>query len=104
MARLVVGRVAEADGEAAHRPLRLRLHQRHHGRGIGAAGEERAERDVGDHAAADGVAQDRIEAVDRLRGGARRGRARDHVGNAPIGRDHWLAARAARSGSSPPAA
>ena len=42
----------------------LRLHQRHHGRGINPAGQERAERHVGNHPQTDGVAQERIETLD----------------------------------------
>ena len=59
--RLVVALLVEADRERAHRSVALRLHQRHDGRGVDAAGQEGAERHVGDHAAPDGVAQQRVE-------------------------------------------
>ena len=64
--RLVVAGGVKADGEGLHRPRALRLHQRDDGRGIDAAGEKRAERHVGDHPQLDGIAQQRIEPLDRL--------------------------------------
>ena len=64
--RLVVARLVEADGEGRTGRGLMRLHQRDDGRGIDAAGEERAERHVGDHLRLHGVAQQRFECVDGL--------------------------------------
>ena len=64
--RLVDSRVRKADRKRAHLAGRLRLHQRDHGRRIDAARQERAERHVGDHAAAHAVAQHGLELRRRL--------------------------------------
>ena len=65
--RLVVLLLVEADGERAHASVRLRLHERDDGRGIDPSGEERAERNVGDHAPARCIAQQEVELIQRLR-------------------------------------
>ena len=49
-----------------HRPVALNLHHRHDGRRIDAAGEERAQRNIGHHAEADDLAKQGIELVYRL--------------------------------------
>ena len=62
----IVAAFMEADGEGLHRPRALRLHQRDHGRGIDAAGQERTKRHVGDHPQLDGIAKERVEPLDSL--------------------------------------
>ena len=64
VAGLVVRRVGEADREGLDRPARRLLHQADDDRRVDAAGEERPERDVGDHLLADGVGQGRAELLD----------------------------------------
>ena len=58
--------VAKADGKCMRGLRRLRLHQRDDGRGIDAAGQERAERNIGDHLPADRVAQQALQLIGKL--------------------------------------
>jgi len=62
----VIAALVKADGERFDRPRALRLHERDHGRGIDPAGQECAERHVCNHSQADGIAQERVETLDRL--------------------------------------
>ena len=87
MLGLIELRGVEADGEALDRFGRQRLHDRRHQRGIDPAGEEDAERHVGDHLAVDDFAQGPIERLHRRPGVAQpvvMAGAHD-VGEAPIG-------------------
>ena len=73
-----------------HRALRQVLHQRHHGGGIDAARQERAQGHVRHHLSPRGVDQQRLQRVDRSlgRGEGRRVRAaapRGHLGTRPVG-------------------
>ncbi len=62
--------IVEADRECLDRPLAVGLHDRDDQRGIDAAGQERAERNVGFHAHRDRVVQQRVELVHRFFFGA----------------------------------
>lgn len=64
--RLVEGLIAKSDRIGADRPVALRLHQRHHRRRVDPAGEEGAQRHIGNEAAADGVLEQRLEPVNGL--------------------------------------
>jgi hypothetical protein len=64
---LVVALLLKADGEGVHRPAAARLHERDDQRRIDPARQKRSYRHVRDHAAADGVAEQRIESVESLR-------------------------------------
>ncbi len=63
VARLVVPVLAEPDREGPHRALAPRLHQGRHRRTVDAARQHRPERDVGNHASAHRVAEQRLELV-----------------------------------------
>ena len=64
--RFIVSRVAETDGKGTGGALGHRLHHRDNGRRIGSAGQEGADRNVGDQAALDTIAQQRFECGGRL--------------------------------------
>ena len=64
-ARLVVAGLVEADRERADGPRALGLHERDDERRVDPAGQERADRDVGDHPQADALAQRGFHRVDR---------------------------------------
>lgn len=64
MARLVIVHVTVTDCETTHWPIALRLHQRHAGRRIDAAGKKCTERHVPGHASGDGIAQQLVECID----------------------------------------
>jgi len=55
--------LAKANRECLNRIRRLRLHQRDDGRGIDAAGQERAKRHIGDHAQLHSTAQERVKTL-----------------------------------------
>ena len=57
---------AKADREGLHRPARRALHQCDDGRGIDAAGQERAERHVGDHLPLHRIGQEAVQLLDDL--------------------------------------
>src|SRR5574337_798337 len=67
VARLIVTRLRKADRVGVDRAAALRLHQGSNRRRIDPAGEKGAQRHVGRHVAADGVAQQGCEAADGLR-------------------------------------
>ena len=67
LGRLVEGAVGETDGECAHGPRAMPLHQGHDGAGVDPPGEERSHRDVGDHPGRHRVRQRVLELVDHLR-------------------------------------
>ena len=62
----VESRYVESDGEGLDRPIADRLHQRHHGGRIDAAGEKGTQRHVRHHPLADGVPQSSFELLDGL--------------------------------------
>ena len=57
MRRFVVLRFLEADRERLDWPHALRLHQGNDGRTVNAPGKKRAQRNIGDHLFAYGIAQ-----------------------------------------------
>ena len=61
MGGLVVGGLAEADREGADGSRAVRLHERRNRRRVDAAGQEHAERHVGDHAPAHRVGKQRFQ-------------------------------------------
>ena len=86
---LVVARLVKADGKGLHRLGRLRLHQRHDGGRIDAARQEGAQRHVGHHLLADGIAQQRVQLADGLIIGTLPGRghaSHRHLGQRPVRR------------------
>ena len=70
LGRLVEGAVGEADGEGPDRTVAVSLHEGDHQARVDAAGEERADRYVRDHACGDRLGEDRLELVGHLLGGA----------------------------------
>jgi hypothetical protein len=63
VARLVEAAVFEADGEGVDRPRGVALHERGDETGVDAAGEEDAQRHIGDHAQGHGVAEEVVEGL-----------------------------------------
>ena len=67
VARLLETALVETDREGLDRTRRAPLHQRHDQRGMDPARQEGADRDVRDHAVADGLREQQIEVIERDR-------------------------------------